>query len=185
MRDGVFAICLRTNPYTFLGDRPLELAPGAGLDTALTAVVLHRLDLATLLPLAGRALAGQGIEGRRGVTVSRELTALTLTADRPLPYQVDGDHLGASDHFELRYEPDALSLILPVAADPGVGDPDGVVPPRDPSGWVEVRGTRAARSAPGSDGRSAAARRPGSSRPPEHPPAARIRRVRPPEPTDH
>ena len=113
VRDGVFAVCLRTNPYTFLGDRPVDLAPGAGFDTALTAVVLHRLDLTTLLPLVARALLGHGIDGRRGATVARHLTSATLRATRPLPYQVDGDHLGAADRFELRYEPDALTLVIP------------------------------------------------------------------------
>jgi diacylglycerol kinase family enzyme len=111
--DGVFAVCLRTNPYTFLGDRPLDVAPGAGLDTALTAVVLHRLDLSTMLPVLGRALAGQGLDGRRNVTVARHLDAFTLCAAAPLPYQVDGDHLGSASTFDVRYEPDTLTLVVP------------------------------------------------------------------------
>ena len=33
--DGYLAICLNTNPYTYLGNRPLDLAPEATLDRGL------------------------------------------------------------------------------------------------------------------------------------------------------
>jgi diacylglycerol kinase family enzyme len=37
-RDGYFTIVLNTNPYTFLGNRPLDLAAAATLDRGLVAV---------------------------------------------------------------------------------------------------------------------------------------------------
>ena len=36
VEDGYFAIVLKTNPYTFLGERPFDVAPGTGLDTPLS-----------------------------------------------------------------------------------------------------------------------------------------------------
>ncbi|HET9690968.1 MAG TPA: diacylglycerol kinase family protein [Acidimicrobiales bacterium] len=124
--DGVFGISLRTNPYTFLGERPLDVAPGAGLDTALTLVTLQRLELVTLLPLAAAALRGRGLDGRRGVAVRRQVVAATYRATRPLPYQVDGDHLGEADHFAVAFEPDALTLVVP---DVRSGGPRRRLPP--------------------------------------------------------
>ena len=47
------------------------------------------------------------------MTVAERVTAATITSDRPLPYQVDGDHLGEADRFDLRLEPDALTLVVP------------------------------------------------------------------------
>ena len=41
---------LNTNPYTFLGNRPLDFSPAATLDRGLVAVTFRSLDLRTLLP---------------------------------------------------------------------------------------------------------------------------------------
>jgi diacylglycerol kinase family enzyme len=120
--DGFFAIGLKTNPYTFLGNRPVDIAPGTGFETGLSLVTFRRLDLATLITLASAALRpGRGAErrdpfsGRRHVQLDRDLDRIAITAYRPLPYQVDGDHLGDAEHFELRCEAEALRLVIPVA----------------------------------------------------------------------
>jgi diacylglycerol kinase family enzyme len=119
--DGYFAICLKTNPYTFLGDRPVDVAPGTGFDTALSLVTFRSLDLATLLTLTAAVLRRGGggprpdpFAGRRQVRLDRDLDHLEVMAYRPLPYQVDGDYLGDAERFEFRCEPDALRLVVPV-----------------------------------------------------------------------
>ncbi|MCU4185815.1 hypothetical protein K6U06_15710 [Acidiferrimicrobium sp. IK] len=111
--DGYFGICLNTNPYTFLGNRPLNVAPGTGLDSGLTMVTLRRLDIPTLLPLVAGALRGQGVEGRRNVAVSSDLARVSIEAHHPLPYQVDGDYLGEATSFDLRYWDGAIRLVVP------------------------------------------------------------------------
>ncbi len=111
--DGYFGICLNTNPYTFLGTRSLDLAPGTNLDTGLTMVTLRRLDLATLVPLAVAALRGRGVAGRRNAAVATDLASVTLEGHRPVPYQVDGDHLGEAARFDLLYWEGALRLVVP------------------------------------------------------------------------
>jgi diacylglycerol kinase family enzyme len=113
VEDGYFGICMNTNPYTFLGTRPLDVAPGTGLDTGLTMVTLRRLDLPTLLPLVGAALRGRGLAGRRNTAVATDLAHVELQCRRPLPYQVDGDYLGEADAFDVRYWADALRLVVP------------------------------------------------------------------------
>jgi diacylglycerol kinase family enzyme len=115
--DGYFAICLKTNPYTFLGDRPLDVAPGTGFDTGLSLLTFSRLDLPTILALLAAVLrSGPGRDPfarHRHVRLDRDLDVVTLHAYRPLPYQVDGDYLGEADRFTLRCEPDALRLVVP------------------------------------------------------------------------
>ncbi|OWY60756.1 hypothetical protein B7486_67455, partial [cyanobacterium TDX16] len=38
--DGYFTIVLNTNPYTYLGNRPLAIAPDAGLDQPLVSITI-------------------------------------------------------------------------------------------------------------------------------------------------
>ena len=122
--DGRFAVCLKTDPYTFLGSRPLHLAPEAGLDTLLTVVTFRSLRLPTLLLLlAGALRAGKPATGRsvrpmahrRTVAVLEDVGAAEILAYRPLPYQVDGDYLGEAERFELRSVPGALRLVVPLS----------------------------------------------------------------------
>ena len=104
---------LNANPYTFLGDRPLDLVPEAALDTPLAAVTVNDLSLRRLLPLVGRALGSGDVRDCQGVQVRTSLRSATVEADPPVPYQIDGDHLGSGRRFEIRWTPKALNLIVP------------------------------------------------------------------------
>jgi diacylglycerol kinase family enzyme len=112
--DGFFAIVLNTNPYTYLGERPFNVAPGTTLDTPLTAVVLRSLGAPTILALAASALRVEGgLTSSKKVSVTRNAVRLVLDAHRPVPYQVDGDYLGDTNHLEFRWEPEDLRLVMP------------------------------------------------------------------------
>jgi diacylglycerol kinase family enzyme len=114
--DGYLGICLNSNPYTFLGNRPLNLAPDAGLDRPLTLVTFRSLDFATVMRVVGAALGvGRPVRRQRRVTVRSDLYEFVLNGRRPVPYQVDGDHLGPGERFVFRYEPDVLRLVMPGA----------------------------------------------------------------------
>ena len=114
VRDGYFAICCNTDPYTYLGTRPLHLAPGTTLDDPLTMVTIRSLKLRRLGRLAGSALfSGSKLRHSRHVDYRPGVRVVTVSSDRPFPYQVDGDFLGHVRSLEFRYEPDALRLIVP------------------------------------------------------------------------
>lgn len=110
--DAYFGLVVKTNPYTFLGTRPLDVAPGTGLDTGMAVLSFRSLDLATLLPVVISAVRGRGVGGRHLSAVA-DVWSATVTAFGPLPHQVDGDYLGETDRLEIRCEPDALRLVLP------------------------------------------------------------------------
>jgi diacylglycerol kinase family enzyme len=111
--DGYFTVVQNTDPYTFLGNRAMHVS-GASLDTPLTALTLRSLKLPTLLGVLASALGVGGPLGDRSKVDHRDgLQGLTITADRPVPYQVDGDHLGDTTSLEFRYEPDAIRLVMP------------------------------------------------------------------------
>jgi len=109
------AICLNTNPYSFLGNRRLNLAPDAGLDGALTLVSFRTLRFGTILGVVLSALgSGRWARNHPRVDYHPDVRALVVTApDKPFPYQVDGDFVGETDQLTFRYEPDALDVFMP------------------------------------------------------------------------
>jgi len=114
--DGYFTLVQNTDPYTFLGNRPLHVTDAAGLEAPLTALTLRTLGLPTVLGVIGTALGfglGKEIDSFRHVDQRAGLESLTITSDVPFPYQVDGDHLGEVTELEFRHEPDAIRLVIP------------------------------------------------------------------------
>lgn len=117
VEGSLFTICLNTDPYTYLGSRPLHVAPGTSLDGALSLVSFQRLDLAALAPVAVAALRdGHKVAGSPHVRTITDVHKATVSAARPVPYQLDGDYMGEADKIELRWQPDAISLVRPVVS---------------------------------------------------------------------
>jgi diacylglycerol kinase family enzyme len=111
--DGYFTLVQNTDPYTFLGNRAMHVSD-ASLDTALAALTLRSLGLPTLLGvLASTFGIGRRIGSLHKVDAREGVQGLTITSDRPVPYQVDGDHLGEVTRLEFRYEPAAIRLVIP------------------------------------------------------------------------
>lgn len=114
VHEGSLALCLKTNPYTFLGKRPLDVAPETGLGTPLAVAVVHDLRLATIGKAFRSTLGGgRDLDRQPGVTVRTSVESVTITASRPFPHQVDGDYLGPVDNLEVSYERSCLDLVVP------------------------------------------------------------------------
>ena len=112
--DGYFAVCLNTNPYTYLGTRPLNLAPRASLGEPLTLVSVRDFTAKGLGRLALQALRTDGGVAAGGeVDYAEGLTELSVVGHRPVPVQVDGDFAGRLTRLRLSYRPEALRLVLP------------------------------------------------------------------------
>jgi diacylglycerol kinase family enzyme len=112
--DAYLTIVLNTSPYTYLGNLPLDLAPEATLDRGLAAVTVRTMSLTRFLPVIASALGrGRLLRRSRWVDLRTDLPALTVRAYGPVPYQVDGDHLGDAEVLEFRHEPRVLDLVVP------------------------------------------------------------------------
>jgi diacylglycerol kinase family enzyme len=114
--DAYFAIVANTNPYTFLGDRPLDVSPATTLDTGLAVISFSSLQLGDMLPLVARAVRSRGRSLRgagKAVRVDEDVTEVVIEGHRDVPYQVDGDYLGTTRRLVLRHRPDQLDLVLP------------------------------------------------------------------------
>ena len=124
--DGYFLICLNTDPYTYLGNRPLQIAPAATLDSGLATVTLTSLRSDHLLRLVGQALRPPpGLSSSRFVDVRTDLAQAKLLAHRPVPIQVDGDFIGTATEVVFEHHPDALVLArTDLLTDDGAGSPE-------------------------------------------------------------
>ena len=112
--DAYLTIVLNTSPYTYLGNVPLDLAPEATLDRGLAAVTLRTMAFTRFLPVIGSALRnGRLLRRSRWVDHRTVVSALTVRAYGPVPYHVDGDHLGDAEVLEFRHEPAVLDLVMP------------------------------------------------------------------------
>jgi diacylglycerol kinase family enzyme len=112
--DAYLTIVLNTNPYTYFGNRPLNLAPEATLDRGLASVTLRTMAFARTMRIVASALgSGSVLRRSRWVDHRTDLGALSVRAYGPVPYQVDGDHLGDTERLDFRHEPEVLELVLP------------------------------------------------------------------------
>jgi diacylglycerol kinase family enzyme len=98
---GVTVIVQNSTPYTFFGDKPVEMAQGATLTSGdLAVVVLDRARPTDIPSILGRALASNlKVSGHRHVHPFSGVDGFLVKSrdERPLPLQVDGDYLGDVD----------------------------------------------------------------------------------------
>lgn len=112
--DGFFCIAMNTDPYTYLGSRPLSLSKEATLDNPLSVVTLKSLNLSGTLRAVGAAVrGGDRLKKAPTVDIQVDVTRFAVHGYRPFPWQVDGDHLGDATQLDFRWEPSVLSLVTP------------------------------------------------------------------------
>lgn len=117
--DGYFAVCLNSHPYTFLGNRPLDVAPEANLDSQLSILTFRTLSFAPTMRVILAALRGRSghrLAQFRRMAYASDVGQITVAGYGPFPYQVDGDFLGESTELTLEWEPAQLSLVMPEPA---------------------------------------------------------------------
>jgi diacylglycerol kinase family enzyme len=98
---GVTVIVQNAAPYTYFGNRPVEMAEGATLHSGdLAGVVLDRARPFDVPSIITRALSRHfKVSRHRHVHPFSGATRLRVRSldERPLPLQVDGDYIGESD----------------------------------------------------------------------------------------
>ncbi len=114
VRELALAIVCNTSPWTYLGNRPVYATPLASFDTGLDVLGLGRLSPASVALHAAQLLLSGPERGPGGkqVTSLHDLTDFTLQSQAPLPFQVDGDHLGLRTSATFRGVGRALRVIV-------------------------------------------------------------------------
>ncbi len=112
--DATFIIVSKTSPYTFLGSRPVTVAPAAGLDSSLSVTVIRARHTPAILSITARALLStKALHRHRDVVQRDAVTAATITGTEAFPFQVDGDYLGDVRRLDISYVADALTIVVP------------------------------------------------------------------------
>ena len=103
-----------SDPYAYVGRRPLRIAPSASLDDSLTLTVLRTLRARVVVRAAAAAVGRVTYLTTSPDIVQRSgVEAIDIRATSPFPWQVDGDYLGEVEHLSVAYAPDCLTLVVP------------------------------------------------------------------------
>jgi diacylglycerol kinase family enzyme len=111
---GVFmAIISNTSPWTYVGSKPVRPTPWASFETGLDLLGLRRMGPMTLAGVIRHILTESDIlpSGRNLVQLHDE-AEFTLTAERPVAFQLDGDYLGERESVTFRSTPNALQVLV-------------------------------------------------------------------------
>src|SRR3954447_1590087 len=112
---GVSLFVQNAENYTYFNDRPVPLVEGARFDSGcLAGVVLTRARPYVVPTVTFRALSGAArIAAHKGIDAfgAFDEAVVRSTDGRPIPIQVDGDHIG--DEIEARFcvAPHALHVV--------------------------------------------------------------------------
>ncbi|QFY12576.1 diacylglycerol kinase family lipid kinase [Nonomuraea phyllanthi] len=112
--EGVFmAIISNTSPWTYVGATPVTPTPWAGFETGLDLLGLRRMGPLALAPLIRQMLTeSDSLPRGRHLVQLHDEPEFTLTADRPVAFQLDGDYLGERETVTFRSTPHALQVFV-------------------------------------------------------------------------
>jgi len=112
---GVTVIVQNATPYTYFGDRPVEMGEGASLQSGdLAGLVLQRARPVDVPTIIARALSSRfRVTRHRHVHPFSGLRGLRVGSldERPLPLQVDGDYIGDVAQATFGVMPNGLAVV--------------------------------------------------------------------------
>jgi diacylglycerol kinase family enzyme len=107
-----YVIVSNTTPWTYLGERPVELSPEASFDSGLDVFAPRTMHAGPTAWYVAQLLSRRSsVRGRRLLRL-HDVGEFTLRADRPMALQVDGDYLGEQSVVRLTVVPDALRVLV-------------------------------------------------------------------------
>lgn len=114
VNDLALSIVCNTSPWTYLGNRPVYATPKASFDTALDVLGLARISTGAVTRYGTQLLTSspeRGPRGKHAVTL-HDVNEFTLESQVPLPFQMDGDHLGLRSNVSFTGVRRALRVIV-------------------------------------------------------------------------
>ncbi|WP_435972039.1 diacylglycerol/lipid kinase family protein [Streptomyces sp. Qhu_M48] len=102
-----------SDPWTYVGHRPLRATPRASFDTRLDLYARRTTDPLALIRSVARMAGRTPHEPRAGELVAHDVDRFTVLSDRPVPVHVDGDPLGHRGQLRFASVPRALRVLAP------------------------------------------------------------------------
>jgi diacylglycerol kinase family enzyme len=91
---GFFTLIGNGDPFTYLGRRPFRPTPGTAWDGGLDLLVGQTMATGSLARALTGMLSPSPPAGYPRMPVLHDLDRFSLTADIPLPFQLDGEYVG-------------------------------------------------------------------------------------------
>jgi diacylglycerol kinase family enzyme len=104
-------IVQNTAPWTYLGGRPINACPDADFDSGLDLMAIRALKVPVTTLVATNMLTGRRFGGhaRQSFTL-HDLSGFSLSAARPIAFQLDGEYLGERTKVSFSAVPEALRV---------------------------------------------------------------------------
>jgi diacylglycerol kinase family enzyme len=114
---GIVAVAQNARPFTYFGQREIDLCESAGLDNgSLSVTTLDRANPLDFAPVATRLLTpNSDLADNRHIHIAPEVQRAVITKRKPdgpkIPLQADGDYIGAYDEVVFTIAPAALNIV--------------------------------------------------------------------------
>lgn len=111
--EGVrLALICNTDPWTYLGRKPLRLLPNCSFDTGLGLFALRSLAPPTVFRHAVQLMRGAKHPRGRNLVRDDDVSHIRVSCPEPVRVQVDGDLVGERNKVDFAAVPDALRVAL-------------------------------------------------------------------------
>ncbi len=105
-------IVSNTSPWTYLGGREVNANPQARFDTGLDVFALRNMSSFSTLHALSQMFTTKGRQLRgRSILAFHDQSEVTMSTDRPVAFQIDGEYVGEREFIRLRSVPNALRVI--------------------------------------------------------------------------
>jgi diacylglycerol kinase family enzyme len=104
-----FVLVANTNPYTYIGGKPVHVSPTATLEGGLDFVAPTKVRPRDIPRLTSYVMTGRGRP--ESVIALHDLDRISVRCFRPLPLQTDGEDLGDVTEAVFHAERDALTVL--------------------------------------------------------------------------
>jgi diacylglycerol kinase family enzyme len=106
------AFVCNTDPWTYLGSRPLRLIPNCSFDRGLGLFALRSLATPTVLRHVGQVLRSKAEPSGKHLILRDDVSHIRVSSDKPVRVQVDGDVLGERRSVNFMSVPAALRVAV-------------------------------------------------------------------------
>ena len=106
------AFVSNTDPWSYLGSRPVHLNPECSFDGGLGLFALRSIGVPTVLRHLRQALMTRSRQRGRRLLRHDDLPIVRIDAEEPVNFQVDGDLMGRRTTVEFISVPDALDVAV-------------------------------------------------------------------------
>jgi diacylglycerol kinase family enzyme len=112
---GFFTLVGNGDPFTYLGRRPFRPTPQATWDGGLDLLVGQTMATRSLARAVTGMLSPSPRAGYPGLPVLHDVDGFSVSADIPLPFQLDGEYVGDRTSVTFRCRRSALAVVAPPA----------------------------------------------------------------------